>query len=240
MATFYRFALVFSFALASSVGIAFADERLATAADEPMIMASLSEGVQVLDDNGASAVRGEAVTARATKYVMSSVMTLSAVSRKAADSGFKDTFVGGGTGSWTFSPLSWRYGYWGGSGWTAGFESPKTYDRYGVYVDSMDLLFRTHDNAYDDTKGFIDQKAIATADSNLKAGLGKLAITPDVYWGNIFVSSPKGAPATVKILRYSANIAVYKYMPFSEYARRQAVVAFTAKGAWNFAISGRR
>jgi hypothetical protein len=135
--------------------------------------------------------------------------------------------------NFTRSPgTSWRYGHWGGPVWTNAREQ-----RVSVWngafdaapVDAMDNRFREHDLAVRNANGA--NSAIIAANQQL---LNKLNNLPNgangsnhAVWGQIYVSLPSGAPASVTVqpgspIALPQIIAQPTPMPFSEYARRQA------------------
>ena len=187
--------------------------------ETPAILASLeATSVSVLDDQSAAEVRGEA------KYVMTKLPGINLF----------DVFVGSGA-SWHANPLAWRYGNWGGKGYSNGTDGGSAWGKVAP-VDTMDGFFRTHDQNY-----ALGQWHY-TADQTLLKGLKSLPNFCDSYWGNIYSSSPGNAPSAVSVYMGSTIMnqgKVYlgwKNMKFSEYARRQAITAFTVKTP--FAIIG--
>ncbi len=154
--------------------------------------------------------------------------------------GILDVSFSGGAGpgavSWTSSPYRWRYGLWGGQGWSDGMENPKTYNPGGHYVDPMDGKFRAHDNAYTNAHGNAAKEH--EADVTLIAGLKSLATTLDPALGtSVYDVDDPGAPRTATVtvnLELPGTFVPILYtfsMPFSEYARAQALAAFGVKSA---------
>lgn len=126
------------------------------------------------------------------------------------------SFVGKGSGCWTMKSNSWRYGNWGGRGYSDG-------SRDGQVVDSMDALFREHDRAYTAAAGSAAKERLA--DGWLLGQLqaltnGKLASGKRAY-----LSSPRGAPQYVRV-NVDGKETVW---PFSEFARQQAIGGFALR-----------
>lgn len=198
-----------------------AADQMTPTSGPPAILASLGvdTAVTTLDDTTAAGIRGTA-----PKYVMSSLQVAQLGIFPRGNPFSDDTFVEGGKvsgkASWSKDPYLWRYGNWGGYGWTDGKESPTSYCRCGSVVDTMDTYFRTHDNAYTDAKGA--SAKIRAADQSLLSNLQALPNARTPYWGSVYVSSPQGAPTDVRVLTGTG----LRNIPFSEYARRQAVTGF--------------
>ena len=145
-----------------------------------------------------------------------------------------------GTGmSVTDSPgTSWRYGNWGGSGWTNRREVTfKGWDGSfsAPVVDALDNIFRQHD--VDMRDAGTNSTAKQQAKQNMIDGLNLLPSGASgenhPVWGQIFQSSPSGAPFTVMVkpgspIALPQVITSPKPMPFSEYARRQALLGVDA------------
>ena len=90
----------------------------------PAILASLDAGkVTVLDDKAAGAIRGQAYQYVLVRTVLNAFDFAPGI-------------------QWTLNPLAYRYGAWGGPGWTnggdIGVDTHPTADR-------MDDLFKLHD-----------------------------------------------------------------------------------------------
>ena len=115
----------------------------------PAILASLDAGkVTVLDDKAAQAIRGQAY-----QYVL--VRTVLNAFDFAPDI------------QWSPNPFAYRYGAWGGPGWTnGGGIGPNT------PADLMDTLFMLHDQS-------------TLSDTQLIGALQLLATTPNAFWGSI-------------------------------------------------------
>ncbi|MBI4766036.1 MAG: hypothetical protein HY787_15800 [Deltaproteobacteria bacterium] len=117
-----------------------------------------------------------------------------------------NTFDFGPGVHWTFNPFGYRYGNWGGPNWSG---------QEGGPVDSMDGLFKDHD--------------LGASDLWLLGGLAALANDSDPfnYWGNIYFSTPGGAPSKVYVYGFSligGRIFTRPVpMAYSEYSRREAV-----------------
>ncbi len=177
--------------------------------DTPAILVSLGQANAIpLDDAAAAAVRGQA----GTDYELVKVIGLNMLDFGSGQYG-KDV-------KWTWNPLGYRYGYWGGPGWSgSGTE----------YADAMDNFFRTHDLVYaDPTKSTADKFA---ADNGLLNALQSLLPTTKVpYWGYIYISSPTGLPDSSSVVNVSGLSLIggkfffgWKPMPYTEYSRREAV-----------------
>jgi hypothetical protein len=139
----------------------------------------------------------------------------------------------------TKSPAtSWRYGHWGGPGWTNAREVKVSAWNGAVAatsIDAMDELFRLHDAAI---KAATTNAAVSQAIQQLLDGLNALpngigGVSHPV-WGQIWDSpSPWTMPDTVTI-RPGSPVALPQVilsatpMPYSEYARRQAKLGLTA------------
>jgi hypothetical protein len=185
--------------------------------DTPAILAYLDKaGTAGLDDSAISVVRGQGNT----KYVLVKMQGVNGYD--------------GGTGvQWTSDPQGYRYGYWGGAGWSNGQENPTTTAALalGAYADTMDLYFKTHDLVYFYKSGNAERQ---TADKALLIGLSLLPKTTSSYWGTIYVSTPTGL-TTPNVSVYGVSLIGGKYfsgwrpMSYSEYARREAMAALGAK-----------
>ena len=128
---------------------------------------------------------------------------------------------------WTWNPLGYRYGAFGGPGWSNPGVDPADGSA------GMDALFLAHDEAYD---GATNAEKLV-ADQALIAGLLGLAAMPGGYWGSIYNPSypgdasqhwPTGLTATsVKVsgLSLIGNRFFFGWrcMPYTEYARREAL-----------------
>jgi hypothetical protein len=186
--------------------------------DTPAILASLGQANAIpLDDLAAAAVRGQA------QYVLVRVIGL-------------NTFDGGSGVQWTLNPLGYRYGNWGGPGWSDGQNNPQVVDPSGVVVDGnfgMDACFRTHDLVYY-SNPTAQQKS--DADNALLVALNSLpktafqsykSSTYHYNWGDIYVTTPIDAPPSVSVFGLSLIgqriFLGWNPMPYSEYSRREAV-----------------
>lgn len=173
--------------LFASMGNVSAAEAPPIGADTPAILASLPDGsVAQLDDDAAREFRGQALY----------TMFWGKISW---------TYTGQNTsaGQWTWNPSNWRYGNWGGINYGS-----------GTPVDSMDGLFKSHDEAYARAGGNSAKERLADAWL-----LGMLRALPQQK------TSPQGAPEAVQY--NSGNTK--KLMPFSEFARQQAILAFASR-----------
>jgi hypothetical protein len=125
--------------------------------------------------------------------------------------------------SWTLNPFGYRYGAWGGPGWTnGGGEGPNT------PADAMDALFRLHD------EGGLD-------DTGLIAALAILPNKPGGFWGPLIyvpdaVTSGSGLPVNKKVWVSALSVLGGRFffgwrpMPFTEYSRRQALMGMQLYG----------
>jgi len=170
------------------------------AKEVPAILANLdSEQVIILDDQAAAAIRGQESQ---YQYVLVKILGINALD------------WGPGV-NWTWNPLGYRYGAFGGPGWSNSDCNP---------ADDMDGLFKTHDEAYSGPNA--DKLA---ADVKLLAGLKGL-VNQWSWWGPIYVASPKGLESPivyVSAVSFFGNKLFFgwKSMPYTEYARRQALAA---------------
>jgi hypothetical protein len=115
---------------------------------------------------------------------------------------------------WTWNPLDYRYGAWGGLGWTAN----------GDPADLMDSYFRMHDEGF-------------ATDLELIALLESLKTTDVGYWGRIYAPGTWGVGdlptglntpyVWVSGVSFIGNRFFFgwKKMPYTEYARREALTA---------------
>jgi hypothetical protein len=171
------------------------------AADTPAILASLNaRDVTVLDDAAAGAVRGQGSDYR---YVLVRILGLNTLD-----------FAPGI--DWTWNPFGYRYGAWGGPGWTnggnlAGLVEP---------ADAMDTLFKGHDLG-------------TLTDQQLVFFLSLLPNVNNSFWGQIYVPNVINPAADLPV---GTNVWVsgasfiggkfffgWRPMPFTEYSRRQAL-----------------
>lgn len=170
-----------------------ASDQAAVAEDTPAILAALGRtDVTHLDDTAIAGVRGAAA-----EYVLVRLLGL-------------NTFDFGPGVQWTLNPLGYRYGFYGGPGWSNPGESP---------VDTMDALFAGHDQG-------------TISDIELVQDLDALRTTNNRYWGTIYFSAPDGAPEKVYVSGASLIggklFFGWKPMPYSEYSRREAVYGMNA------------
>ena len=129
---------------------------------------------------------------------------------------------------YSWSPLDWKYGYWGGANWSDG-RNQSSVSSTGSTVDAMDALFRSHDSAYATSANYPTRPVNLrynyrhAADLALLSGLYRLPNYSHQALGPIFKSSPAGAPTSyVTVVRNGRSVS----MPFSEYMRQQAINAF--------------
>ena len=146
-----------------------------------------------------------------------------------------------GTGvCFTKSPLSsWRYGYWGGPGWTNGREE-RASAWAGVVtaqpIDAMDALFQVHDQSLKAAGN--NDSARDQADQALLDGLADLPNQTGgldhPVWGEIWDSPTFWSMPNSVTVKPGSPIALPQVissptpMPFSEYVRRQAMLGVTA------------
>jgi hypothetical protein len=174
-------------------GVLWAGNQNDLAKDTPAILVSLGQANTIpLDDAAIASVRGQA-----PEYMLVKVFGL-------------NMFDFGADGKWTWNPLGYRYGNWGGPGWT----------NKGPYVDPMDFCFMLHDIG--EPTGFTDRELLAA-----------LSSLPELYgsnwgnWGKIYVTSPEGVPSNVYVYGFSLiGGRIFPKpveMPYTEYSRREAV-----------------
>jgi len=190
------------------VAPAWAAER-ATSEGTPAILASLGAGnVKVLDDQAAKAIRGQNYQYVLVRTVLNPLDF--SLSPKV---------------QWTSNILGYRYGAWGGPGWThGGFTGDST------PADLMDLLFKIHDNSALDN----------VANAALISGLQTLPTVPSVYWGQVYagaaVYSPSGLPVGANVWVSGLSLVGgtvfvgWRPMPFTEYSRREALTGMQLLG----------
>lgn len=233
----------------ATLGLALTGWANAMTTDTPAILSMLAEqDVKVIDDAASAEVRGEA-----TKYVYASLVQINGTS------GYKFMTKDGGTASVGVTgsnplkaPYQWRYGYWGGSGWSNGTEVG---DNWFINfttanlnalvsslttVDAMDNYFRQHDISYAQAALLTDKKkkssATAAADKLLLSQLkNNLYNSTDpkyssvrIFDSNLGKTNPNDATAPYKV-RIGLTVVKPYEIPFSEFMRRQAVTAFKAK-----------
>jgi len=173
------------------------------AAETPAILASLgSQSVTVLDNQAAAAVRGQG-----SEYLYVLVKFVGVNSLDYAS----DL-------QWTWNPYGYRYGAWGGPGWTNGGRT----DILVTPADPMDQLFKNHDQSAIDDQGLVNA---------LKA----LPTVPNGFWGLIYVPSAgqitpgSGLPVDKTVSVSGVSLVGgkvflgWRSMPFTEYARREAL-----------------
>jgi hypothetical protein len=194
--------LIATFVFLFGASASAADESAASA-ETPAILASLdARHVTVLDAGAAAAIRGQGSEYR---YVLVKVLGLNALD------------FGPGL-EWTWNPFGYRYGAWGGPGWTNGGRTDVLVDP----ADAMDALFKNHDLLVLDDQGLVD-------------ALKDLPNVGGGFWGLIYVPSA-GAITPGSGLPVDKNVFVsgvsfiggrfflgWRPMPFTEYARREAL-----------------
>ncbi len=177
----------------------------AWAEDTPAILASLDKtGFISLDDSAIAEIRGEA------DYVMGKIWLLNGLDFS------PDPEVGWAIGIANIA-TGWRYGNWGGPGYTAN----------GAPVDLMDYYFMLHDGDNDDHA--------------LIEALSGLPNFNHLFWGWIYwptaydvdgYDSPDDAHfgfsvfvSRISVLSTGAKrfFFLWRPMPLTEYARRQAL-----------------
>jgi len=132
---------------------------------------------------------------------------------------------------------SWRYGNWGGPFWMNAKEQSRSVwngSTTAFTVDAMDELFKTHDLA---VKNAANDATVQQAEQALEDGLIDLPNGANgvnhSFWGQIYVSNGSDVPANVMLYPGSPYalpqvLMAPKLMPFSEYARRQALIGLNA------------
>lgn len=171
-------------------------------ADTPAILASLNaRDVTVLDDGAAQAVRGQGSEYR---YVLVRILGLNSLD-----------FAPGI--DWTWNPFGYRYGAWGGPGWTNG---GKPLTDLVAPADAMDTLFKGHDLG-------------TLTDQQLVFLLSFLPNVTNSFWGQIYVPSvinpASDLPVGTNVWVSGVSLVGGKFffgwrpMPFTEYSRRQAL-----------------
>lgn len=181
---------------------AWAADQPAATADTPAILASLDmREVKVLDDGAAMAVRGHGSEYR---YVLVKILGL-------------NTFDFASGIEWTWNPFGYRYGAWGGPGWTNG---GKLLPDLVAPADAMDTLFKGHDEG-------------SLSDAQLGFFLSQLPNLSNSFWGQIYVPTvinpASGLPVGTNVWVSGASLMGGKFffgwrpMPFTEYSRRQAL-----------------
>jgi len=170
----------------------------------PAILASLDAGkVTVLDDKAAGAVRGQAYQYVLVRTVLNALDFAPGI-------------------QWSLNPFAYRYGAWGGPGWTNGGDIGSN-----APADLMDALFRGHDQG-------------TLSDAQLIGALQLIATTPNLFWGKIYVppSVTQGSnlPADENVWVASGSLVGGRFylgwrpMPFPEYARREALIGMQLLG----------
>jgi hypothetical protein len=175
-------------------GALWAGNQPGVSQDTPAILVSLGQANAIpLDDSAAAAVRGQA------QYVLVKVFGLNMFD------------YGDSTVKWTWNPLGYRYGNWGGPN----FSGP------GDPVDPMDTCFMLHDQG----KAGITA-GLGNNDAGLVALLTSLPKTTVPYWGGVYVTTAD-VPSDVFVYGFSligGKIFTKPVsMPYSEYSRREAV-----------------
>jgi hypothetical protein len=183
---------------------AWAADQPAASEGIPAILASLDAGkITILDDQAAMAIRGQDY-----KYVL--VRTI-----------LNPFDIGPGL-NWTLNPFGYRYGAWGGPGWTNGGGIGSS-----CPADPMDALFKQHDLNHIDDAGLI-------------LALEGLATTHDDFWGSVYVPAwvnphsdlPQNAKVWVSGLSILGGRFFFGWhaMYFPEYSRREALTGMQLLG----------
>jgi hypothetical protein len=183
-------------------GPVWAADQTSSTNDLPAILSSLDAGnAEILDDQTAAIVRGGADFSYL--YVLVKIFGV-------------NTFDWGPGVQWTWNPLGFRYGAYGGPGWSNFSEDP---------ADDMDALFMMHDTAYASSGA-----DLLEADKTLFYGLLGLATTGDSYWGMIYDPADPPLGLTSPIVKVSGLSLIgsrfsfrWHVMPYTEYARREAL-----------------
>jgi hypothetical protein len=192
--------MAFAFLLASG---AWAADQPAATEGTPAILASLDSGtITILDDQAALAIRGQDY-----QYVL--VRTV------------LNLFDFAPWLSWTLNPLGYRYGAWGGPGWTNGGGTGSN-----TPADAMDALFMQHDATLDD-QWLIDE-------------LNTLPNEKVRFWGWIYIPTTiaggSGLPVDKNVWVSALSVLGGRFffgwrpMPFTEYSRRQALMGMQLYG----------
>ncbi|MFZ7112996.1 MAG: hypothetical protein ACOWYE_15035 [Desulfatiglandales bacterium] len=202
----YKISLMSGVMVLFFLGAAWAGDHTGVPEDVPAIMASLDKGgLTVLSDTAIAEVRGQAYP----QYVLVKILGL-------------NTFDGGRGVQWTWNPLGYRYGYWGGPEWTNGGDTHGTAP-FADGDNGMDALFMTHDQAYIDCD---DPEILLAADKVLLKGLLALPNTSS-YWGPIYEAIAKDAPDYVAVSGVSLIggkiFFGWRKMAYTEYSRREAM-----------------
>jgi hypothetical protein len=190
-------------------GALWAGNQPGVSQDTPAILVSLGQtNAFPLDDSAAAAVRGQA----GTDYVLVKVIGL-------------NTLDGGAGLKWTFNPLGYRYGYWGGPGWSGSDVNLYADGKYG-----MDYFFMLHDTVYSNPNATAADKSFA--DNALLAALSSLPNKPGGFWpGQVYIpdSQPIGLTPNLNVSVFGISLIGGKVflgwrdMPYTEYSRREAV-----------------
>ena len=251
--------------------------------DTPDILAALDESAaQVLSDSEAAAIRGEATQYVMRTQVSSSFNSLDPLTSKTTADVFLSAAATPMTVSTTLDPYKWRYGYWGGAGWSNGeavdlaslpltsstttsataaaaagslqslFDTWKTSKSF---VDRMDGYFWEQDVSY--LNALINLKsgkktasavkiAVTNADKTLYDKLNSPALknwrnpaTGTLMYDNSLDNAPApdaAAPKTVSYTLINGKTVITRTIPFSEYARAQALSAIGARIKLNYPV----
>ena len=182
--------------------------------ETPAILASLDNaGLTVLDNAVIADIRGQADP----QYVMVKILGVNLWDFS------RDI-------DWTLNPFGYRYGYWGGLGWTNGGETTGT----APVADEMDGLFMAHDGGV-----ISDEILLSLLKGNDPGGAypDPLPFGSGGIWGEIYqpdtgayAADPDHFSYKVYVSRVSWMSAGGRFffgwraMPLTEYARREAVL----------------
>jgi hypothetical protein len=253
-------------------------------AEVPAILAALDEStVRVINDSDAAAIRGEATQYVMRTQVSSSVSSLDPLTSKTTADVFLSAAGTAMTVSTTLDPYKWRYGYWGGAGWsngeavdlaslpvttTAAIASATaatsaaslqslldTWKTSKSFVDRMDGYFWEQDvsylNALVSLKGGKKSASavkilVTNADKTLYDKLNSPALknwrnpaTGTLMYDNSLDNAPApdaAAPKTVRYTLTNGKTVFTRSIPFSEYARAQALSAIGARIKLNYPV----
>ena len=199
-------------------------DRPDTSGGAQAILASLDQThVTALNDEvDAGRVRGGDGVNFSTAYVLVKILGI-------------NTWDYGSGVDWTWNPLGYRYGYWGGPGWTNG---GARYSDAGTAptADTMDAFFMAHDNVYNNDAG--NPAALLAADLTLFEDLSALPTSNGGYWGHVYAARPGldiQSNRPIPVVRVSGISLIggrfffgWRDMPYSEYSRREALAGIGA------------
>jgi hypothetical protein len=177
-------------------GALWAGHQPGVSPDTPAILVSLGQANAIpLDDSAAAAVRGQA------QYVL--VQTL------------LNIFDSGPGVQWTWNPLRYRYGNWGGYNYT----------NNGPPVDQMDYFFMLHDGGESNAALFVQLQSLPNTTQNPWGAIYDPSFPSTTQLGPM--GHPAGQPYTVYVRGYSlvggGLFSTSTPMVYAEYSRREAV-----------------